>query len=95
MTDPVTGAQRWQEVPLNQVDRLPAYARLDLRASKLITFSTFSAELYLDILNTLGIPEVYGYSYQTGFGLDHQPGLAKEPFSLPIVLPTLGVKVVY
>ena len=42
--------QRWAEVPLNQVDRLPAYARLDLRASKTITFSNFSAELYLDIL---------------------------------------------
>ena len=63
MENPGTGGQRWAEVPLNQVDRLPAYARLDLRASKTITFSNFSAELYLDILNTLGIPEVYGYRY--------------------------------
>lgn len=95
--DPVTGAQRWAEVPLNQVDRLPAYARLDLRASKTITFSTFSAELYLDILNTLGIPEVYGYRYQGSsgpIGAASEP-LPREAFSLPFVLPTLGVKVVY
>ncbi len=93
--NPQTGAQSWAEVPLNQVDRLPAYARLDVRASKTITFSNFSAELYLDILNTLGIPEVYGFRY----GFDQWPtGQSvpmKEPFSLPIVLPTLGVKVVY
>ncbi len=94
--DPATGAQRWLEVPLNQVDRLPAYARLDLRASKTITFSTFSAELYIDILNTLGIPEVYGYRYSAGYAPNGSAAtLSKEPFSLPIVLPTLGVKVVY
>ena len=84
-----TGEQRWAVVPLNQVDRLPAYARLDLRASKTITFSNFSAELYLDVLNTFGIPEVYGYEYLSG----SQP--IKEAISFPIVLPTLGVKVTY
>ena len=98
--DPQTGVQSWAEVPLNQVDRLPAYARLDLRASKTITFSNFSAELYLDILNTLGIPEVYGYRYDvfTGFGPNRttvESAPMKEAISLPIVLPTLGVKVVY
>lgn len=97
--NPDTGVQTWAEVPLNQVDRLPAYARLDLRASKTITFTNFSAELYLDILNTLGIPEVYGFQYEAG--LEIRPdGTArqtthKEPFSIPVVLPTLGVKVVY
>ncbi len=94
--NPETGVQGWAEVPLNQVDRLPAYARLDLRASKTITFSNFSAELYLDILNTLGIPEVYGYRYSTNVNFfTGEPTPAKEAFSVPIVLPTLGVKVVY
>ena len=98
--NPQTGVQSWAEVPLNQVDRLPAYARLDLRVSKTITFSNFSAELYLDILNTLGIPEVYGFRYDVGlFGPDgttlKAPIPLKEAFSVPIVLPTLGVKVVY
>ena len=91
--NPATGEQRWAVVPLNQVDRLPAYARLDLRASKTVTFSNFSAELYLDVLNTLGIPEVYGFAY--GYSRDDLMTPTKEAFSLPIVLPTLGVKVVY
>lgn len=94
--DPATGAKSWAVVPLNQVDRLPAYARLDLRASKTITFSTFSAELYLDVLNTLFIPEVYGYSYQFVSDQPMSPVYPrKEPISIPVVLPTLGVKVVY
>jgi len=89
--NPATGEQRWAVVPLNQVDRLPAYARLDLRASKTITFSDFSAELYIDVMNTLGIPEVYGFDY----GYDQAGVPTKDAFSLPIVLPTLGVKVTY
>ena len=53
-----------------------------------------------DVLNTLGIPEVYGYRYQLNTGFNPNDGTykqfpVKEPFSLPIVLPTLGVKVVY
>ena len=91
VADSQTGTQSWAEVPLNQVDRLPAYARLDLRVSKTITFSNFSAELYLDILNTLGIPEVYGFRYD----VSPWSGGVKEAISVPVVLPTLGVKVVY
>jgi TonB dependent receptor/TonB-dependent Receptor Plug Domain len=87
---------RWVVVPLNEVDRLPAFARLDLRASKTINFSNFSGELYIDILNTLGVPEVYGYDYTRGSedGVS-AIGPLKLPYSLPIVLPTLGVKVTY
>lgn len=93
--NPETGLQSWAEVPLNQVDRLPAYARLDLRASKTVTFSTFNAELYIDVLNTLGIPEVYGFRYGFRQESDGRAIPEKEAFSLPVVLPTLGVKVVY
>lgn len=93
VANPTTGEQRWAVVPLSEVDRLPAYARLDLRVSKLITFSSFSAELYLDVLNTLGIPEVYGYNYTYSMTTPSEP--VKTAFSLPIVLPTLGVKVTY
>ena len=94
--NPATGEQRWAVVPLNQVDRLPAYARLDLRASKTITFSNFSAELYLDVMNTLGIPEVYGYEYLYGSEQPMSPvHPIREAISFPIVLPTLGVKVTY
>ena len=96
VTDPETGAQAWNPVSLDRVDRLPAYARVDLRASKTITFSNFSAELYLDVLNTFAIPEVYGFDYTMG---NDAPGAPlyplKLPISIPVVLPTLGVKVVY
>lgn len=93
VANPTTGEQRWAVVPLNEVDRLPAFARLDLRVSKLITFSSLTAELYLDVLNTLGIPEVYGYDYTYSMTTPSEP--VKTAFSLPIVLPTLGVKVTY
>jgi hypothetical protein len=90
------GRQGWVPVALDQVDRLPAYARVDLRASKTITMSTFTTEFYLDMFNTFFIPEVYGYSYQfvsNGPGAPVYP--RKEAIGIPVVLPTFGVKVVY
>lgn len=89
--NPGTGEQRWAPVSLNEVGRLPTFARLDVRASKTITFSTFSAEIYLDIMNVLVRPEVHGFDY--GFGMNGLP--LKVEFGIPAVLPTLGVKVVY
>lgn len=89
--NPQTGEQRWSPVPLNEVGRLPAFARLDVRASKTITFSTFSAELYLDVMNVLVRPEVHSYDYT--YGMEGEP--VKYEFGIPAVLPTLGVKVVY
>lgn len=83
--------QVWSPVPLNEVDRLPLFARLDARVSKTITASTFSVEIYLDVFNLLVRPEVYGFTY--GYDMNMQP--VKETQGVPIVLPTLGVKVVY
>lgn len=88
--NPQTGQSRWSPVPLNEVERLPAFARLDVRASKTITFSTFSAEVYLDIMNVLVRPEVHAFNY--GYEMDVP---RKSELSIPTVLPTLGVKVVY
>lgn len=85
------GRQVWSPVPLNEVDRLPVFGRLDLRASKTITASTFSVEIYLDVFNVLVRPEVYGFTY--GYDMNLQP--TKESQGAPIILPTLGVKVVY
>ncbi|MFO0599043.1 MAG: TonB-dependent receptor [Myxococcaceae bacterium] len=92
--DPTTGAQAWQPVPLNQVDRLPAFVRVDARVSKQINFSVLNAELYLDVMNTFGIPEVLGYSYAFS-GEPSAPTAFKEPLAVPVVLPTFGVKVNY
>ncbi|MFT3712189.1 MAG: TonB family protein [Archangium sp.] len=85
------GGQVWAPVPLNQVDRLPAFGRLDLRASKLISFNNFSVDIYLDVFNVLVRPEVYGFSY----GFDENGAPLKEQQGAPIVLPTIGFKVVY
>jgi hypothetical protein len=89
--DPVTGQKVWSILPLNQVDRLPLFGRLDIRASKSIAFNTFNVEIYLDVFNILVRSEVYGFTY----GYDANMNPIKEQQGAPIVLPTLGVKVVY
>jgi hypothetical protein len=94
VSDPVSGRQLWTLVPLNEVDRLPIFGRLDVRASKTISFNNFTLDIYLDVFNVLVRPEVYGFNY--GYGTMDDPNVpTKEPFSAPIILPTLGVKVVY
>jgi hypothetical protein len=89
--DALTARRTWTLVPLNQVDRLPLFGRLDVRASKTIAFNTFTLDLYLDVFNILVRSEVYGYTY--GYDADMNP--TKEQQGAPIVLPTLGVKVAY
>ena len=89
--DPTSGRQLWSMMPLNQVDRLPLFARLDVRGSKTITFTNWSAEIFLDIFNVLVRPEVYGFTYR--YDENNQP--IKEQQGAPIILPTLGVKIVY
>ncbi len=89
--DPVTGRQMWSVVPLNQVDRLPLFGRLDLRVSKTLSFNTFTVDLYLDVFNILVRNEVYGFTYS----YDENLLPVKQAQGAPIVLPTLGFKVVY
>jgi TonB family protein len=91
VTDPTTGLRLWSVVPLNQVDRLPAFARLDVRASKTIDFNSFSLEIYLDVFNVLVRSEVYGFTY--GYDMNLNP--TKTAQGAPIILPTLGFKVTY
>lgn len=94
--DPIVGKQLWSLVPLNEVDRLPAFGRLDVRASKTISFNAFTVEIYLDVFNVLVRSEVYGYNY--GYGTEAMPDSGvptKTEFGAPIILPTVGVKVVY
>ena len=96
VSDLATGRQLWSVVPLNEVDRLPAFGRLDVRASKTISLSDFTIDIYLDVFNVLVRSEVYGYSY--GYGTEEDPESlvpSKVAQSSPIILPTLGVKVVY
>ncbi|MBL8911707.1 MAG: TonB-dependent receptor [Archangium sp.] len=94
LIDDGSGSQQWQPVPLDQVDRLPAFVRVDARVSKTVNFSVLNAELYLDVMNTFGIPEVLGNEYLFEGAPGSLQGL-KRPLAVPVVLPTFGVKVNY
>jgi hypothetical protein len=91
VADPLSGRQLWSPLPLSEVDRLPAFWRLDARISKTFTADTYSAEIFLDVFNIFLSREVYGYTYR--YDIDFSP--IKESQGAPIILPTLGVKVVY
>jgi hypothetical protein len=80
----------WREVDRDQVDRLPAFFRFDMRVSRAWAFDTFTLEAYLDMLNVTISREVVGFDYVGGF----PPGspLEKNPVGLPIVLPIMGMK---
>lgn len=74
--------------------RLPAFARLDLRASKTWTFDDFVLEAFVDVLNATATPEVLGYTYDATTA-QGRTSLRKTPFAIPLVLPTIGLKGAY
>lgn len=80
----------WVPVDRDQVDRLPAFFRFDVRLAKAWAFETFALEAYLDMLNVTISKEVVGYDYRFG----NYPGapLEKKPIGIPVVLPILGMK---
>lgn len=87
----VTGAPAWVRVSRDQVARLPPYFRADLRVAKTWIFDAFTLEAWLDVLNVTVSGEVISYGYTQPV-----PGaLAKTPLSVPIVIPTLGLKARY
>ncbi|MBK7857084.1 MAG: TonB-dependent receptor [Archangiaceae bacterium] len=92
------GLYVWQVVPLDQVDRLPPFWRLDLRVSKTFLLNEVSLELYLDVLNVAARQEVVTYSY----GYAQLAGVAgatvlptKTPQGIPLLYPSLGLKGVW
>ncbi len=89
--DERTGKWRWAVSPLNDVDRLPAFFRLDIRASKTIAFPTWTLDIVLDIFNTLVLSEVFGFTY--GYTPEGFP--LKQSQGAPIIIPSLGFKIVY
>lgn len=88
------GLQVWRPVPLNEVDRLPAFFRIDLRVSKAWTLNDVMLELYVDLFNATFTPETYAWTY----GRDVTPGsatpgaLTKTGFSLPLFSWAVGIK---
>ncbi len=80
----------WIPVDRDQVDRLPAFFRFDMRLAKAWAYETFTLEAYLDMLNVTISKEVLGYDY-TSIGPPGTP-LLKKPVGIPVVLPILGLK---
>jgi outer membrane receptor protein involved in Fe transport len=80
----------WVPVDRDQVDRLPAFFRFDVRLAKAWAYETFALEAYLDMLNVTISKEVVGYDYSSA-GPPGSP-LLKKAIGLPVVLPILGVK---
>jgi len=88
------GLEVWRPVPLNQVDRLPAFFRIDARVSKAWTLNDVMLELYIDVFNATFTPETYAWTYGRGDSPDGvTPGpLTKTGFSLPLFSWALGLK---
>jgi hypothetical protein len=84
------GSPQWVPVDRDQVDRLPAFFRFDVRLAKAWAYETFTLEAYLDMLNVTISQEVVGYDY-TDTGPPGTP-LIKKPIGIPVVLPILGLK---
>ncbi|RKH37605.1 hypothetical protein D7V93_41900 [Corallococcus llansteffanensis] len=86
------GNEEWMPVGRDAVDRLPAFFRLDLRASRSWVFENFVLDAYLDVFNVTARSEAISYEY----GYEAPPGqpvaLKKKRVGFPVILPTLGVK---
>jgi hypothetical protein len=89
--DPGTLLPVWVPVSLTADPRLPAFARVDARVSRTWTFDAFTLEVFLDVFNASVTREVLGYTYGVVPSGDTRV-LQRQAFSIPAVLPFLGVK---
>lgn len=80
------GVLDWSRVG---AERTPAYARLDLRAERFISFAGWNAVVYLDVQNVLNRQNVVGYQYTES---PEFPGRIR-PVEGSTLLPTFGFSV--
>ena len=85
------GEQRWVRQDVDRAGRLAPFFRVDVRVAKSWAFRDFTLDAYFDLLNASLQQEVLAYTY----GGDSETGPKREPLSIPVVLPLLGVKGVY
>ncbi len=90
-TDPQSGQQQWQVRPIDKVNRLPSFFRVDARLSREWALDQVTIEGFIDVLNASYSSEVFGYTY----GQDAQGAPEKRPIEVPLLLPTIGVKGTY
>ncbi|HEX4620511.1 MAG TPA: TonB-dependent receptor, partial [Myxococcaceae bacterium] len=89
---PSLSGTAWIHVSQDQVTRLPPFFRIDARVQKSWVFDSFVLDLYLDALNATASSEVVSYDYQ----IDRFTGaLVKKTNSVPLVIPTLGLRGTY
>ena len=84
----------WVPESLTNEPRLPTFARLDARISRTWVFDAFTLEGFLDVFNASASSEVLGYTYLV-VPAGNTRSLQRQAFSLPIILPFLGVKARY
>jgi TonB family protein len=90
---PVTdadGQTRWVRQDVDRAGRLAPFFRVDVRVAKSWAFRDFTLDAYFDLLNASLQQEVLAYSYSRS-----SEGLLREPLTLPLILPLLGVKGTY
>ncbi len=92
--EPGTLLPAWVPESLSSEPRLPLFARVDARVSRTWAFDSFTFELFLDVLNASATSEALGYTYLAK-GTGTTRVLQKQAFSLPLILPFLGVKARY
>jgi TonB family protein len=86
------GNPEWLPVSRDEVNRLPPFFRLDVRASRSWVFERFVLEAYLDVFNVTARSEVLSYEYGMGAPPGQPVRLKKTKVGVPVVLPALGVK---
>lgn len=89
--EPGTLLAAWVPESLRNEPRLPAFARVDARISRTWAFDAFTLELFLDVFNASATSEVLGYTYGATL-VNGTRVLQRQAFSLPVILPFLGVK---
>lgn len=85
------GRPSWVRVSRDRVDRLPPFARLDLRVAKTWALDSLLLEWWLDLMNATVSTEVAGYEYT----FDASGQRLKQATSLPLVVPSVGLKARY
>ena len=83
------GTPDWVPLDRDRAQRLPGFARFDVRIAKSWAYDAFTLEAYLDMLNVTLSREVTGFEYSVNT-LTGQ--YSKRPSAIPVAIPLLGVK---
>ncbi len=85
---PTEDGTAWRPLDRASAQRLPPYVRVDVRVAKQWRVRFATIEAFLDVMNASLQPEVQGFDYGVSNGV-----LTKTAVGVPVVLPTLGVRV--